>query len=228
MVRRRREFINSTFQAEVFDWYGCVESGYDTAWECAEHEGYPINMDAAVIEFIRDEENVVAGEEGEIVFTGLFNYAMPLIRYNVEDVGIPTDKRCPWDRGLPLMEMVGGRAEDYIVLPSGRILSPLTIWDTSAFPHLEGVSRFRIIQEKRDEFTVLLVLLKGYGKDVVDKFEEGLKRALKEDVKVKISVLDTIPRDRSGKLRRIISKVSLPYWRRKAEKSLHFNVGVRE
>lgn len=208
--RKRRELINSTFQVDVFDWYGSVESGYDIAWECTQHEGYHINMDAAVIEFIRDGENVAAGEEGEIVFTGLFNYAMPLIRFNVEDIGTPSDERCPCGRELPLMKMVGGRAEDYIVLPSGKILSPLTIWDTSAFPHLDGISRFRIIQEKRDEFTVLLVLLRGYGKDVVVQFEEGLKKVLKEDVKVKINVLDAIPRDRSGKLRRIISKVS-PY-----------------
>lgn len=208
--RRRRELINSTFQVDTFDWYGSVESGYDVAWECSQHQGYHINIDAAVIEFVRDGENVAVGEEGEIVFTGLFNYAMPLIRFNVEDVGIPSDERCPCGRELPLMKVVGGRAEDYIVLPSGRILSPLTIWDTAAFPHLEGVSRFRIIQEKRDEFTVLLALLEGYDEDVVVQFEEGLKRVLKEDVKVKINVLEAIPRDRSGKLRRIISKVS-PY-----------------
>lgn len=210
--RRRRELINSTFQVDTFDWYGSVESGYDVAWECTQHHGYHTNIDAAVIEFVRDGENVAVGEEGEIVFTGLFNYAMPLIRFNVEDVGIPSDERCPCGRELPLMKVVGGRAEDYIVLPSGRILSPLTIWDTAAFPHLEGVSRFRIIQEKRDEFTVLLVLLEGYDEDVVVQFEEGLKRVLKEDVKVKINVLEAIPRDRSGKLRRIISKVS-PYKR---------------
>jgi len=207
--RRRREFINSTFGTEMFTLYGCVESGMDIAWECTEHKYYHVDVDADVVEFIKDGERVAPGEEGEIVFTTLFNYAMPLIRYNVKDVGVPSDEECPCGRGLPLMKIISGRADDFIILPSGKIVTSLEIWDSEAFPRFEGISRYRIIQEKLDEFTILLVLDEGYSPDIVDHFEKGFRKALnEEDIKVKIDVVDAIPTDKSGKIRRLISKVS--------------------
>lgn len=207
--KARRELVNSTFGVEMFTLYGCVESGMDIAWECPEHKYYHINLDADVVEFVREGKRVSPGEQGEIVITTLFNYAMPLIRYNVKDVGVPSDEKCPCGRGLPLMEMVSGRTDDFLVLPSGRLVSPLSIWDSEAFPHLEGISKYRIIQEKLDEFNILLVLKKGHGQEVVNQFEKGFRKALyDEDINVKIDVLDAMPLDESGKLRRVVSKVS--------------------
>lgn len=207
--RSRRELINSAFGVDMFNLYGCVESGMDIAWECAEHERYHMDVDADVVEFVKDGERVSPGEDGEIVFTNLFNCAMPLIRYNVKDVGVPSDERCSCGRGLPLMEVVSGRADDYIVLPSGRMVSSLSIWDSEAFPRLEGILKYRVIQEELDEFRILLELDKGYGQDVINQFKRGFIRALgEENIRVKIDVLDHIPTDKSGKIRRIISKVS--------------------
>ncbi len=209
--KTRRKFINSTFETEMFTLYGCVESGMDIAWECTEHKYYHIDVDADVVEFVKDGERVAPGEEGEIVFTTLFNYAMPLIRYNVKDVGVPSEEECPCGRELPLMEMISGRADDFIVLPSGRIVTSLSIWDSEAFPRMEGISRYKIIQERLDEFRIQLVLDEGYSQDIVDQFEKGFRKALNEEyIKVKIDILNAIPRDKSGKIRRIVSKVS-PY-----------------
>ena len=60
------------------------------AWQCPECQEYHIDADALILQFLdKSGEEVSAGENGEIICTSLFNYAMPLIRYAIGDVGIP-------------------------------------------------------------------------------------------------------------------------------------------
>ena len=49
--------------------------------------------DGTIIEFIKGGKNICDHEPGEIVITRLYNYEMPLIRYKLGDVGIPSDKK---------------------------------------------------------------------------------------------------------------------------------------
>ena len=85
-----REYIESVFGVKVYDQFGCVELAR-TAWECPEHCGYHIDMDAVLMEFVRDGEQVAPEERGEIVYTGLYQHAMPFIRYATSDIGILSD-----------------------------------------------------------------------------------------------------------------------------------------
>ena len=66
-----------------------------------------MDVDSVITEFVDDDgEDVALGGKGEIIFTSLFNFAMPLIRYAVGDVGIPSDDERPCVRNLPLMEVI--------------------------------------------------------------------------------------------------------------------------
>jgi|GEM_PF-7132142 len=47
--------INSAFEVDMFDGYGCTEAAY-VAWECTEHVGYHINVDMVVTEFTKNGE----------------------------------------------------------------------------------------------------------------------------------------------------------------------------
>ena len=52
-----------------------------------------LNPDTLIVEFIRDGQTVKAGEPGAVVVTDPTNYGMPMIRYKVGDVGIPSGKK---------------------------------------------------------------------------------------------------------------------------------------
>ena len=57
---------------------------------------------SALIEFVDEAgEYVSSGEQGEIVVTGFLNHVMPLIRYRIGDVGVPTDEKCACGRSWP-------------------------------------------------------------------------------------------------------------------------------
>ncbi|MHA1632041.1 MAG: phenylacetate--CoA ligase family protein, partial [Candidatus Freyarchaeota archaeon] len=115
-------FIEDVFNAPIYDQYAAAEFER-LAWQCEERSGYHIDADTVVMEFVDENgEWVSPGETGEIVCTSLFNHAMPLIRYALEDLGTPSEERdCPCGRTFPLMKVVEGRVNDVVVLPDGRV-----------------------------------------------------------------------------------------------------------
>ena len=208
LTEEMRDFINSVFNVEMFDQFGCVEMGR-TAWECPEHAGYHIDMESVVMEFIKDGEQVAAGERGEIVYTNLYNYAMPLIRYKIEDIGIPTDEECPCGRGLPLMKLIEGRKDSFIKTPSGRILPQMTFWSIMRmFSESDKIINFKVIQEKIDEIKIQIVPGRVFSQDTINNLKKDVNSVLGEEVTINIEVVDEIPRE-AGKVRSVVSMVKV-------------------
>jgi phenylacetate-CoA ligase len=207
--KQTRKFISSAFEAEVFDNYACHEFSL-MAWECREHMGYHTNVDSVIIEFLDDGQAVSPGEHGEIVCTGLANRAMPLIRYRLGDVGIPEQEQCSCGRPLPLLKIIEGRTDDFLVTLDDKLISPL-IFFPYPFKDFEGIKQFRVIQEKRDRLIIQLVLEEGYrsGSEIFEKARIEISRLFGAAMQVEFQTLDKIEKDPSGKLRKIISHVPI-------------------
>ena len=203
--RATRDLVESVFQVKVVDMYGSIELGY-MAWECPEHHGYHMNMESVVMEFLRDGRPVSSGEVGEVVCTSLLGYAMPLIRYRVGDLCTPTDEPCPCGRGLPLIKLIEGGANDTIRLPDGLVVTPQALGDVMV-EFGEMVRQIRIVQEDEDRIDVHLVRGRDFNHETLSLVEGGLRRVLRGDVTVNVRVVETIERDPSGKQRAIISNV---------------------
>jgi len=199
-----RKLINSVFDVKLVDLFGCIEVNR-TAWECSEHQGYHLDIDSVVTEFVKDGGNVAAGERGNIVYTCLFNYAMPLIRYEVGDVGVPRDESCTCGRGLPMMKCVEGRGDDFISLPSGKIISPIVL--ALVMKHSGGVVEYQLVQETFDKISASLVVSEEFDEKYVEKLGEDIRGALNNEVSVEVKIQDALKRGSTGKIRSVISKV---------------------
>lgn len=99
------------------------------------------------------------------------------------------------------MKVIEGRHEDFIVLPSGRIITPSVT--SRYFENIEGIAEYKIIQKKRDEFIIQIVLEEGHNDYLLTQLSDRFKKGFREDVTINIEVLDVIPR--KGKLRRVVS-----------------------
>lgn len=207
-----RRFMEEVFEAPYYDQFGCGELDR-TAWQCPQKAEYHIDEDSVIMEFVdKDGEGVSPGEQGEIVYTSLFNYAEPLIRYAVGDVGVPVEGECSCGRSLPLMKVVEGRRDSFLVLPDGRELSPMTFWTIMRlFKYTDHISRFRIVQKKSG---LIEILVKRESTDMTEDFlggklAEHIERCLHiEDsfpIAFNIEFVEDIPLDKSGKLRSVIS-----------------------
>jgi len=186
-----RKYITSVFGVDHFDVYGCMELRRN-AWECPYHEGYHIDIDSIVMQFIDDGGDVSAGEKGKIVFTGLFNHAMPLIRYDIGDIGAPSDHMCSCGRGLPMMEILEGKLMDFIVTADNQLLSPhifkRILMDTS------GIELFKLIQLTKEKIRILVVKNNEYNAENSLKISKSFKKLLGDDVTVDIQFVDEIKR----------------------------------
>ncbi|MEM2145104.1 MAG: hypothetical protein QW279_07070 [Candidatus Jordarchaeaceae archaeon] len=203
-----RKIINSAFQVDLLDNYACNEFGL-LAWECHEHNGYHMNIDRAVIEFVNEGTPVDFGERGEIVCTSLFNKAMPLIRYNTGDVGVTLKEQCSCGRTLPLLKIVEGRKDDFLRATDGRLFPP-TIFFPYPFESLKGIRQFRVVQSKIDKIDILLSVDQTFtdSAQVFEKARENIQKLFGNDMQVEFKILDNIPPDRSGKLRKVISNIN--------------------
>jgi phenylacetate-CoA ligase len=206
-----RRFVENTLNAPFYDQYSSVEFER-MAWQCPCRHEYHIDADAIIMEFLADGEDVALGEKGEVVCTSLFNYAMPLIRYAIGDIGVPSSGSCQCGRSLPLMHVVEGRKDSLLVLPNGRSLTPraFTI-GMHMFQYYRQVDQFRVIQRRPDLFELQIKMKETrLAGDVLEaELVSHLRRVLAIDeglVELQVNFLPEIPVHRSGKLMAVISE----------------------
>jgi len=214
--RSERLFIEKLFGAPIYDQYGSVELEV-VAWQCEEKGDYHIDADTVIVQFVDENgEDVAPGERGEIVCTSLFNYAMPFIRYAVGDIGVAadSDETCECGRTLPLLKAIEGRKDSLIVLPGGRVLTPLALgWAMEFFKYYFDIDQYRVVQKRVD---LLKFLVKVMDSCVIDKTVVAselvghLRKTLDigSEVAFDVEFVDAISLDKSGKLRKVISEIS--------------------
>lgn len=207
--KNTQEYFRRIFSCDVFDFYRASECNL-IAWTCQKHEGYHIDMDNVIVEFLKDGIPVSEGEMGEIVVTPLNNYAMPLIRYKIGDVGTFTHKLCSCGRKLPLIEMIEGRTINFIVLSDGQIISQYDIRKALNHPAIIG---YQVVQESTDLIIVSFIKGTGFTSELQEDIENRFRLLLKNMINVEFLAVDTLLRAKSGKLHCVISKVPNPYFR---------------
>jgi len=201
-----REEIEDVFKCKVYDLYGNGEH-VSMISECSEGE-FHINQEYGAIEFLNEKGyDAKNGELAEMVCTGLNNFSMPLIRYEIGDVAVSTNKKCSCGRGLPLAKSLEGRIDDMIITPDGRMIPPSGM--TLAFEFIENIKQCQLVQNKRDELIINIVKSDRY-EDKDDKFMlNEVRKRIGNEMKVTVNFVDAIPRTKAGKLRFVVSKVKL-------------------
>lgn len=208
-----RDLVRKMFGLELFETYGCVEFG-NLAFDCNEHCGLHVITNSALIEFVDESgEHVSSEEQGEIVVTGFLNYVMPLIRYRIGDLGIPTDEKCACGRSWPLIKGIQGRINDYLALPSGRKISWLYLFRALygiLKENASAISQYQIIQDRKDRIVFNLVKGREFNPEILEQIIKSLKTEfdeLGENLQIVTQIVDDIPMGRTGKRRAYISKI---------------------
>ncbi|MFV8571125.1 phenylacetate--CoA ligase family protein [Marinobacter sp. SBS5] len=206
LLEHERATIQQAFDCEVTNRYGCEEVGL-IACECEQHNGMHINVPHVYVEFLDTNDNPVApGEPGKIVVTDLNNFAMPLIRYRVEDVGVCSDRICECGRGFPLLEKLEGRVADFLRLPGGGQVAGISLVERT-LTKVPGIEQMQLIQEQLNEVTINRVK----GSDYTDETDNDLLKAMRElfgeSVDLSINDVKEIPQEASGKYRFSICRI---------------------
>jgi len=200
----QREIIERTFDCGVLDRYATRELG-GIACECPEHMGLHISVEDVYVEILRDGVPVPIGEEGDIVVTNLTNHGTPFVRYHVGDVGQLSDAVCRCGRGLPMMQVVYGRATDMFKTKDGQAVHGEFF--THLFYGISEVKQFQVVQKSYDHMVVSIVEKAPLPPERLVFLERAIKDVMRSDVKVEFQFLESIPLKASGKYRFTISEV---------------------
>lgn len=204
LERITREKITRAFQAEVFDLYASREVG-NIAWECRAHRGLHINDDAIIVELL-DENGMdaVEGQEGEVIVTYLDGRDFPFIRYRLGDRAIKMSGNCSCGVAFQRLELVTGRSDSRILLPSGEWISGLVFQELRT---ANWLSSFRIIQEDPHSIKLQIVLREKPGEDKLKDFVAKTKSLLRNQLEVNLEILPRIEPEESGKIRTVICRL---------------------
>ena len=113
-----RKRIEDNTGINAYDIYGTSEISGPLFTECYEKKGIHVWGDMFLTEVIdpKTGEHVPDGERGELVFTTLHKFALPLIRYRIGDLSIMTNEPCECGRTHPRIMRILGRTDDMLII----------------------------------------------------------------------------------------------------------------
>lgn len=207
LTAEMRETIERCFAVPVFDRYGSREVGCIGS-ECAAHAGLHLHPYDHLVEVVDlDTGQPVQGRPGRILVTLLTNRAMPLIRYEIGDVGVLGTAPCACGRPSPLLEKVLGRSSDFILTPDGRLVHGE--YFTHLFYGRTSIRQFQFVQETLTAFTLRVVRSPASPPRDMADVEAGIQEVLGPRARIAVEDLEHIPPAPSGKHRFTISKLDL-------------------
>lgn len=201
----QRKAFESAFQCPVFDFYGHAERVIFAA-ECDRHGGKHLFDEYGVTELVDDDGRPVPDDQpGVLTGTTLWNRGMPLIRYRTGDLSVRSGMPCACGRGLGRLADIATKAEDIVVTPDGRFVSPSVL--THPFKPFHQLLKSQIIQEAPDHIVVKLVPSAEFSAVHRAELEAGLRLRLGDAMRIETRIVDDIPAEKSGKFRWVICRV---------------------
>ncbi len=206
LIANERQAIEAAFACKVTDRYGSEEVSL-IACECEQHQGMHLNIEHLYIEFLRPDGTAASpGEEGWIVITDLFNRGMPFIRYRIEDIGVPSDRRCACGRGLPLMERVTGRVADYLKRCDGSLVAGVSLVERT-LTAIPGIEQMQVVQASAGEIVVNVVRAPDFTAATERVLLEEFRTVFGPGIDIRPEYVERIPQERSGKYRFAICRI---------------------
>lgn len=201
-----RALIEEVFGTQVTNRYGCEEVSL-IASDCEKHEGLHVNSDCVYVELIDSHGHPCKLEQpGRVVVTDLWNWAMPLIRYEVGDTASWSSQPCSCGRTLPLLSRIEGRIADYVVTDQGESISGISLTENFACL-ITGIAQLQIIQEDINKFTFNIVKGADFGDESLNQIRDQVHKRFGAAAQFECVYVHKIEPDPSGKYRFCISKV---------------------
>ena len=194
-----KETLGKFFNCKVFERYSNQENGILAQQTLSNPNKLSLNWASYYFEVLRvdSNEHVGNGELGRLVLTDLFNYAMPMIRYDTGDMAVWVKT----ESGQPYISSVFGRRMDTIFDTNGAIVSPHVFYMVLDFGEIK---QYQFVQIDKNSY---LFRLNGNKRKVnEDKIVTYFKKCLGEDASISFEYVDEIPLLSSGKRKKIVSK----------------------
>ncbi|WP_010522232.1 coenzyme F390 synthetase [Aquimarina agarivorans] len=193
-----KQKMKTYFDVDVVSRYSNVENGI-IAQQPANQDYFEINQASYYVELLALESNKPAenGKLGRIVITDLYNYAMPMIRYDTGDVGVLQSVE-----GKNVLKEIHGRKIDVIYNTKGEALDINIMLLINKYPELK---QGQLIQKSVKTYHLKVNCDTSFEK--LDQLKNILKIYLGDDAIISSEYVNEIPLLASGKRRVMINEM---------------------
>jgi len=202
LTRQTCELARLALGTRLVSYYGQAER---VAWAEGDPEtGFRFLPSYGVVE-LRFAESDGDGDLYDVIGTGLWNHAMPLVRYLTGDrIRLrPGAGAAAVEEGRESFPEILGRSGDYILSPSGARLLGIDHIPRDV-PH---IVRAQFIQESADTVTLLILPAPGFNDDCRRLLLEHARLKLPPSMSLRIRTTDRLVRNRSGKAPLVIRQL---------------------
>jgi len=197
-----KNIVRDVLGAKLVDVYSTCETGY-VALQCPDYDHYHIQSEGVLVEILNDAGQACEpGETGRIVVTDLHNFAMPLIRYDLNDFAT-VGESCPCGRGLPVITVIKGRERNLVRLPNGKTYWPLLGFHK--WMDIAPIEQIQVRQVALNELVVNLAMPRILEDSERRAFESILSDSLGHSFDIKYKYVDHIPPGPGGKYEEFVA-----------------------
>jgi phenylacetate-CoA ligase len=171
---------------------------------------WQVNAETCFVEILDDDGNILPyGSEGRIIVTLLYIKAHPMIRYDVNDIGVLDEKSTA---KKPILKKLIGRTNDVAILPSGKRAPGMTFYSITKklFDDDGNVKEFVIKQTKTDVFDIEYVSERPLTDEEMTRYSKILRDYLEDGLTFNYHRTAVSKRSNSGKLKQFTSLVKSP------------------
>ncbi len=190
-----RELIEEVFETRVRDYYGSREVGIIAA-ECRKGKMHTLPFFNHVEVVDGKGDSVKPGEEGVLLVTGLKNYSMPLIRYEIGDTAV-LGSSCDCGGDTPVLEKVTGRITDHFVTSTGKMVHGQ--YFTRLFYFSKWVGEFQILQKDFNLIEIQYVPTNDPSQMEIEEINIKVRKVMGNECEINWVKMDSIPPNAVGK-----------------------------
>lgn len=196
--------MQSVFGARHIDLYGTLEIG-PIATQCITGTHKHCAEESVYTEILREDGTPAKpGEAGRVVVTPLYNYAMPMIRYDIGDFAVQGGHDCPCGSRLMRIEKVLGRSRNIFRFRDGSQRHPRGFSDILNYL---AFTQIQIVQTSLDHVEVRYVADPARNARDEAAVTAFLRQTLHGDIGVSLVEVNALPRSASGKFEDFLSLV---------------------
>lgn len=195
--------LEKYFKAKVISRYSNEEMGILAQQSLNEqNNAFIFNWASYHLEILQMDSNEPSnlGELGRIVITDLFNFCMPLIRYDTGDIGafeLPQVQN-----NFYKLKTIEGRKMDVVYGTNGEFISPHLINNIfNKYFHL--LKQYQFIQKGEKEYIIKLNTNDAFSLE--QELIKDVKNDFGDDANIKIIYVNEIPTLSSGKRKKVLN-----------------------
>jgi len=206
-TQSERDYLSKRFRCPVLDEYSSEElTRIAVQCRCGTYHLFEdINYLEAKPEPSREDSL------GVLIGTNLHNYAMPMIRYEQNDLGRIEETTCTCGSNFRALINLQGRKNDSFILPSGRKISSGFLLDATyeiLLTYRTAVKDFCLIQQSREQVVLEVVAGERWNAEISSAIKRRFETFFEAGVRFTVSVVEVCSKTKSGKRNPIISRVS--------------------